>query len=700
MQYLNVSLSSAQDPGRPGYLNHYFFTDPVFGTNFTYPNTANGSFFYSLSTFFVPEVLYVNTLDPTSYPGTGALVNDISYQANNDLRLNRGAILNRYFSFNSSNFGSLSSFSGIENNLNFETVSSFTLVTVISSTGKNTEARVLNKGHWFFSPGYLINAIGKKVLYGIGTTVGIPSTPQNAFFNITLNDCLNLDKFNHIAFTCNRVTKECALYVNGTKQYTVPERTTSEVIQVSGFDIDITAYNNTLCASSRFPFMAGRASELASDPANTQQFNGLLNTIKVFSRVLSSSEINADYYNSAAIFPQNVNAYSLTADGGFFFPWGYAKQNSTTSIEAGKLKGPYTVTFVLSNIETTYYPVFKILYDFGDGETFKIEKNIVQDYASGNLAEILQGQLVEDIQFSIVSHEYWPTDKPVTLYTPSISVIFSNSEYNIFNVSFSSYPDTIYNIEKFNLLNKADVDSSGKNNFLVVESKYDSRYLNNFLLTRTLSVIDTGTLQPVSGTVPCYIYVDQNSEFISAICKTNYIIVSAGVLNFFIDFNPGFLLVNNNYDVNNYSNCNLTILTTPELSANTNVIYVGDYATLSSINGNFYTISYFTTGSLIIGLYQNDYYLPPITSYPPYPTPTPTPSPSPTMSPTPTPTKSPTPTPTSSPSPTPTSTPIVPTATPFILPTSTPTPTPTPTPTATQGIGNMVIGETFIVGGP
>lgn len=53
MQYLNVVLSSYQLPGQPDYLNHYFFTDPILGSNFTYPNTANGSLFNATTGTFV-----------------------------------------------------------------------------------------------------------------------------------------------------------------------------------------------------------------------------------------------------------------------------------------------------------------------------------------------------------------------------------------------------------------------------------------------------------------------------------------------------------------------------------------------------------------------------------------------------------------------------------------------------------------------
>jgi len=38
-------LSSVQTSGTPSLLNHYLFTDPVYGTNIVYPNSANGYIF-------------------------------------------------------------------------------------------------------------------------------------------------------------------------------------------------------------------------------------------------------------------------------------------------------------------------------------------------------------------------------------------------------------------------------------------------------------------------------------------------------------------------------------------------------------------------------------------------------------------------------------------------------------------------------
>lgn len=362
-------------------------------------------------------------------------------------------------------------------------------------------------------------------------------------------------------------------------------------------------------------------------------------------------------YGTNFTYPNTANgsffttaSYPVTADGGLFFPWGYAKVNVTEYVDLGALKGPYNLIFSTSALDTSFYPVFKILYDFGDGEYYEIEKNVVANYTAGNLANILAGQLPENIQYAYVDHEYWPLNNVCTVYTPSVSVIFSNSVYNIYNITFSSYPDSIYSIEKFNLLNKSDVDSSGRNNFLVVESRYDDRYLNNFLLTRKLSTLDYTLYR--SPTAFNYAYVTYNDQQVYYKNSSLYLIVSTGVNIFSLtNLDSGSAYIVNGFDPYNYANCRLFLSTSANLSANKSNIVVGDYATLSSSKNNFFTINYFTTGSLILGFSPNSVYLPPVTSYPPFPNPTPTPTPTPTIRPTST------PRPTATPSPTPTITP-------------------------------------------
>lgn len=53
MKTTTIILSSLQIPGTPDLLNHYIFVDPIYGTSFTYPNSASGSLFNSTTGTFV-----------------------------------------------------------------------------------------------------------------------------------------------------------------------------------------------------------------------------------------------------------------------------------------------------------------------------------------------------------------------------------------------------------------------------------------------------------------------------------------------------------------------------------------------------------------------------------------------------------------------------------------------------------------------
>lgn len=57
----------------------------------------------------------------------------------------------------------------------------------------------------------------------------------------------------------------------------------------------------------------------------------------------------------------------------------------------------------------------------------------------------------------------------------------------------------------------------------------------------------------------------------------------------------------NYFDATNFSNCHLTLATTPLISASKTDLYVTDSVQLSTINNQFFTFFYLNTGSLILG---------------------------------------------------------------------------------------------------
>lgn len=193
---------------------------------------------------------------------------------------------------------------------------------------------------------------------------------------------------------------------------------------------------------------------------------------------------------------------------------------------------------------------------------------------------------------------------------------------------------------------------------------------------------------PVPVPEPVYNYVTNSNVVIpiNNLEVPNYFIVTTTVETFSALFDSQTLGFSNNFDVSGFALCNLSLNYGTGLSANSDVIFVTQSATLSSIFNNLYTVYYTNTGSLIVGFAASNVYIPPITSYPPTPTPTPTPTVTPTATPTVTPTITPTPTPTATNAPT-----FTPTPTPTITNTPTPTPTLTLTPTPIPAYTNICI---------
>ena len=83
----------------------------------------------------------------------------------------------------------------------------------------------------------------------------------------------------------------------------------------------------------------------------------------------------------------------------------------------------------------------------------------------------------------------------------------------------------------------------------------------------------------------------------------------------------------NNYDVNNFANCYLSAYNLNNISITYNPVYVTASETLSS-NGQYFTIFYTNTGSVLLSIFKSD-----VVEPVPSPTPTPTPTPTPPVSP-------------------------------------------------------------------
>ena len=185
------------------------------------------------------------------------------------------------------------------------------------------------------------------------------------------------------------------------------------------------------------------------------------------------------YPNSAdgSLFTTTTGTYvyPVTADGGNIYPWGYPVANTVTTINLGMLKGPYTITFSPSGIDSRYYDISKIGYTFGDGTSQTVEKSIIQNSPGNSIT----GGLPTNIN---VSHAYYPSSTNTT-FTPSVTVINSNLVLNIFNISFTLTPASIYDFNDVHLIS----NTQSSNNQLETVNVFEIESPNYVTNVRVIS---------------------------------------------------------------------------------------------------------------------------------------------------------------------------------------------------------------------
>ena len=152
---------------------------------------------------------------------------------------------------------------------------------------------------------------------------------------------------------------------------------------------------------------------------------------------------------------------------------------------------------------------------------------------------------------------------------------------------------------------------------------------------------------------PIYVTIDDNGFVMNLNTNEKYYFTVDETVNSFKFLVGGLDGVNlqNNFNINDFNDCNLGITTTNLIASDVPSLYVTQKCTLSTIKDEFFTLYYYNTGSLVLGFSLSSVELEP-----------PTPTPEPTPEPTPTPTGTPVP-----PTPTPTGTPVPPTPTPTDL---------------------------------
>ena len=170
----------------------------------------------------------------------------------------------------------------------------------------------------------------------------------------------------------------------------------------------------------------------------------------------------------------------VTADDGLFTPWDYFAVNTTQNIGIGPFKGPYTINFDPTGLDVSELSIIKIIYNFGDGTERIVNRSINPHYTIG------QTESAGDPNAQIISHDYYPQNSSgITIYTPSITAYNSNIIRNVFNVTISSAPISIYEFDDFHLINNTQqlTATETQNIFEIEQPDY-------LTLARVLSTVD------------------------------------------------------------------------------------------------------------------------------------------------------------------------------------------------------------------
>ena len=151
-------------------------------------------------------------------------------------------------------------------------------------------------------------------------------------------------------------------------------------------------------------------------------------------------------------FSARPSAYVNLANDGSFFPWKFVIQTFNFTIPPIDFKGPYTIVFSTSGLDTTQFGILKLLYDFGDGTSY------INDFPIGNSFKGVG--LIEQPGATTITHDYFPLALSGTTYTPTITVINGNLVNFVYSFSLTLYPASIYEIDNIHLLNSLSVGTS------------------------------------------------------------------------------------------------------------------------------------------------------------------------------------------------------------------------------------------------
>ena len=374
----------------------------------------------------------------------------------------------------------------------------------------------------------------------------------------------------------------------------------------------------------------------------------------------SLSGTNIFYPNTANGKDFSTTTVDITADGGLFFPWGYKYQNYVYFVPGGRYKGNTTATFILSDVNASYFPIIKINYDFGDGSRPVVNnKELKVDFTKLRIDTFLQGQQLGDPRAVNLEHIYYPGNTYSTTYTATIITVAGNLATNTFYVIFDVIQDSVFDFYDINLLNTTFISNTSKKLLNVYETENPDNLLNN-ILDIALTPTATSKATPTPTVTPSFTPTNTVTPSVTPSHTATPSVT------------PSFTPSPSVTPPNTPTQTKTPAVTPPVTPSFTPTQTASLTPTITQTASPGSTPTTTPTPSVTIGFTQ---------------TPTETPTNTPTLTPTPTYT----PTETSTPTVTPTKT-CTPTLT--RTPTNTPTPTFTPTPSPTPVLGSMFFNAT------
>lgn len=152
-----------------------------------------------------------------------------------------------------------------------------------------------------------------------------------------------------------------------------------------------------------------------------------------------------------------------------------------------------TVNFILTALDESVSEIIKIIYDFGDGSEI-----IYRDFNFANPNAVSP-------KYNIISHVYYPQDKVLTTFNPTISVVFNDCCINTYTTTICSFRCSILDVYENTYLLDSVQSKDSFNIILTLEDQDRRQVFGNLLdLNEPLPVLSglPGEIIPIPQVAP------------------------------------------------------------------------------------------------------------------------------------------------------------------------------------------------------